>query len=130
MRAFAIGIAFALTLGLATTPVPAGWGRLWGKDNARFMKSNPGIGVAAAEWLAKQDPMLVGGDTPPIEVSPNPDPQISLPVHHAGDQRHSPAGEPEAGRAGGEEGLRVGVRDAAPQAHGFTGSTVAPTAFR
>ena len=45
------------------------------------MKSNPGIGVAAAEWLAKQDPMLVGGDTPPVEVNPNPDPQISLPVH-------------------------------------------------
>ena len=25
--------------------------------------------------------MLVGGDSPPVEVSPNPDPQISLPVH-------------------------------------------------
>jgi kynurenine formamidase len=61
--------------------IHTGWGRLWGKDNARFLKSNPGIGVAAAESLAKQDLMLVGGDTPPIEVSPNPDPQISLPVH-------------------------------------------------
>jgi len=37
--------------------------------------------VQAAEWLAKQDPMLVGADTPPVEVSPNPDPQVSLPVH-------------------------------------------------
>ena len=58
-----------------------GWGQLWGKDNARFLKGNPGIGVAAAEWLAKQDPMLVGADTPPVEVNPNPDPQVSLPVH-------------------------------------------------
>jgi kynurenine formamidase len=61
--------------------IHTGWGRLWAKDNARFNKGNPGIGVAAAEWLVKQDPMLVGGDTPPVEVNPNPDPQISLPVH-------------------------------------------------
>ena len=45
------------------------------------MKSCPGIGIAAAEWLAKQDPMLVGADNWPVEVSPNPDPQLSLPVH-------------------------------------------------
>jgi len=61
--------------------INTGWGKLWGKDNARYMKSSPGIGVKAAEWLAKQDPMLVGGDTAPVEVSPNPDPEISLPVH-------------------------------------------------
>jgi len=61
--------------------IHTGWGKLWGKDNARYMKSSPGIGVKAAEWLAKQDPMLVGGDTVPVEVSPNPDPEISLPVH-------------------------------------------------
>jgi kynurenine formamidase len=45
------------------------------------VKSCPGIGVAAAEWLAKQDPLLVGADNWPVEVAPNPDPQISLPVH-------------------------------------------------
>jgi kynurenine formamidase len=61
--------------------INTGWGKLWGKDNARYQKSCPGIGVAAAEWLAKQDPMLVGADNIPVEVSPNPDPQISLPVH-------------------------------------------------
>jgi len=61
--------------------IHTGWGKLWGKDNARYMKGNPGIGVKAADWLAKQDPMLVGGDTVPVEVSPNPDPEISLPVH-------------------------------------------------
>ena len=61
--------------------INTGWGRLWEKDNARYMKSAPGIGVAAAEWLVTQDPLLVGADNGPVEVSPNPDTQISLPVH-------------------------------------------------
>ncbi len=58
-----------------------GWGQLWGTDNARYAGNSPGIGVAAAEWLARQDVMLVGGDTAPVEISPNPDPQLNLPVH-------------------------------------------------
>ena len=61
--------------------INTGWNRLWGKDNARYVKSCPGIGVAAAEWLAKQDPMLIGSDNWPVEVAPNPDPKLSLPVH-------------------------------------------------
>lgn len=61
--------------------IHTGWGKLYGKDNARFVKSTPGIGVAAAEWLAKQDPMLVGSDNWPVEVAPNPDKDLSLPVH-------------------------------------------------
>ncbi|OLC38619.1 MAG: hypothetical protein AUH81_03645 [Candidatus Rokubacteria bacterium 13_1_40CM_4_69_5] len=61
--------------------VHTGWGKLWARDNARYMKSCPGIGVAAAEWLARQDPMLVGSDNWPVEVAPNPDTQVSLPVH-------------------------------------------------
>ena len=61
--------------------VHTGWGRLWGRDNARYARSNPGLGVAAAEWLARQDPMLVGADNAPINVTPSPDPQLSNPVH-------------------------------------------------
>ncbi len=61
--------------------IHTGWGQLWGKDNARYVKSDPGIGTAAAEWLTKQDPMLVGSDNWSVEVAPNPDPQLSLPVH-------------------------------------------------
>jgi Putative cyclase len=30
--------------------INTGWGKLWGKDNARYTKSNPGIGVKAGEW--------------------------------------------------------------------------------
>jgi kynurenine formamidase len=61
--------------------IHTGWGRLWGKDNARYMKTSPGIGVAAAEWLARQDPMLVGMDNSGINVSPDPDRQISNAPH-------------------------------------------------
>jgi kynurenine formamidase len=60
--------------------IHTGWGKLW-KDNVKYQAANPGIGVATAEWLARQSPILVGSDTATVEVSPNPDPQISLPVH-------------------------------------------------
>ena len=58
-----------------------GFGKLWNKDNARYAKGHPGIGVAAANWLAKQDPLLVGADNGGVEVNPNPDAKLSLPVH-------------------------------------------------
>ncbi len=61
--------------------VHTGWGKLWGKDNARYSRSRPGIGVLAAEWLARQDPMLVGSDNVGVEVDPNPDARLSSPVH-------------------------------------------------
>lgn len=61
--------------------VHTGWGKLWGKENARYLKTDPGIGVKAAEWLVKQNPMLIGSDNWSVEVNPNPDPQISSPVH-------------------------------------------------
>lgn len=61
--------------------INTGWGRLYGKDNARFVKTTPGVGTAAALWLVNQDPLLVGSDNWPVEVSPNPDKDLSLPVH-------------------------------------------------
>jgi kynurenine formamidase len=61
--------------------INTGWHKLWGKDNARYNKSCPGIGVKSAQWLISKDPMLLGSDNWPVEVAPNPDPQISLPVH-------------------------------------------------
>src|SRR5881397_177037 len=30
--------------------IHTGWGKLWARDNPRFMKGCPGIGIAAAEW--------------------------------------------------------------------------------
>ena len=61
--------------------IHTGWGALWGKENARYQRSSPGVGTAAAEWLAKQDPMLVGADNSAVEISPNPDPQLAGPGH-------------------------------------------------
>jgi kynurenine formamidase len=61
--------------------IHTGWGKLYGKDNARYVKSCPGIGLKAADWLISQDPVLLGSDNWPVEVAPNPDPQVSLPVH-------------------------------------------------
>jgi kynurenine formamidase len=61
--------------------VHTGWGRLWDADPARYQRGNPGIGIAAAEWLVRQNPMVIGADSAPVEVNPNPDAQLSLPVH-------------------------------------------------
>lgn len=61
--------------------VHTGWGTLWGTDNARYQRVSPGLGTAAAEWLARQDPMLVGADNSAVEITPNPDPQLAGPVH-------------------------------------------------
>ncbi len=61
--------------------IHTGWGKLWTTDPARYGSGAPGIGVAAAEWLAKQDVMLIGADTWPVEIAPNPDKALNLPVH-------------------------------------------------
>jgi len=61
--------------------INTGWGKLFGKDNARYMKSNPGIGVKAGEWLIAKDPMLLGSDNTPVEVAPPADPKLSGPIH-------------------------------------------------
>jgi len=61
--------------------IHTGWGKLWDRDPARYGKGNPGIGVKAAEFLIAKDPLLLGADNAPVEVSPNPDPLINIPVH-------------------------------------------------
>jgi kynurenine formamidase len=61
--------------------IHTGWGKLWDPDPARYGKGNPGIGVKAAEFLIAKDPILLGADTAPVEVNPNPDKLISLPLH-------------------------------------------------
>jgi kynurenine formamidase len=61
--------------------IHTGYSKLWGVDNAKYNRDTPGIGAPAAEWLAKQEVMLIGADTFGVEVAPNPDKNISLPVH-------------------------------------------------
>jgi len=61
--------------------VHTGWGSLWMRDNARFTANEPGIGLAAAQFLVDQEVVVVGADTWGVEVMPNPDPTLSAPVH-------------------------------------------------
>jgi len=61
--------------------IHSGYGKLWNVDNATYNKDTPGIGAPAAEWLASQNVMLIGADTLGVEAVPNPDQNISLPVH-------------------------------------------------
>ena len=61
--------------------INTGFGRLWGEDNARYYRTQPGLGIGAAEWLVQQNPMIVGSDSCCVEVNPNPDPNLSSPVH-------------------------------------------------
>ena len=58
-----------------------GFGRLWGTDNVRYYRTQPGLGIGAAEWLVRQNPMIVASDTCCVEVNPNPEPNLSSPVH-------------------------------------------------
>jgi kynurenine formamidase len=62
--------------------INTGWSKHWGVDNKLYTSGCPGIGVAAAEWLIKQNPMLLGSDNWPVEIAPNPDKALSLPVHN------------------------------------------------
>lgn len=61
--------------------IHTGFGRLWGKDNVRYYRTQPGLGIGAAEWLVRQNPMIVASDTCCVEVNPNPEPNLSSPVH-------------------------------------------------
>jgi len=61
--------------------IHTGWGSLWMKDNAKFGATEPGIGIAAAQFLADAEVVVVGADTWGVEVMPNPDASLSAPVH-------------------------------------------------
>jgi len=61
--------------------INTGWGHLWGTENAQYVRGCPGIGITAAEWIIRQEPVLIGSDNWPVEVAPNPDRNANLPVH-------------------------------------------------
>ncbi len=60
--------------------IRTGWSKLMGKENQRYGSVPPGIGIAAAQWLITQDPMLIAADNCCVEVRPS-EPGYSLPVH-------------------------------------------------
>jgi kynurenine formamidase len=61
--------------------IHTGWSSLWMKDNTKYGASEPGIGVAAAQFLVDAEVVVVGADTWGVEVMPNPDGSLSAPVH-------------------------------------------------
>jgi len=64
--------------------VHTGWGDLFNQfpaQNANYNNSEPGLGKAAAKWLADQKVVLVGTDTWAVEVIPSEDTTEAFPVH-------------------------------------------------
>ena len=111
--------------------INTGWGRLWTRDVQRYLGNAPGIGIAAAEWLVTQDPMILGSDNQPVEIQPNPDPRISLPIHQ---MMLAVNGIHLLERLNLEDLAARGVYEFAVviqplKIQGATGSTVAPTAI-
>jgi kynurenine formamidase len=59
-----------------------GWAQLWMKDNATYVKGEPGWGPEVCGWLVQQKPAMTGCDTQGCDVVPNPtDTEILFPCH-------------------------------------------------
>jgi kynurenine formamidase len=61
--------------------IRTGHGRLWMKNNEAFMKGEPGIGMAAGQWLCDHKVVLVGSDTWATEVVPPENKDRPFEVH-------------------------------------------------
>lgn len=61
--------------------IRTGWGRLFGVDNPKYVTGEPGIDLPAAKWLIDQGIVAIGADNMAVEVLPNPDRGVMMPVH-------------------------------------------------
>ena len=62
--------------------INTGWGRFYMADNPRYLSGEPGINLAAAQWLTQQGVTAIGTDTMAVEVLPGEDdPRVKMPVH-------------------------------------------------
>ena len=61
--------------------IHTGWSALWGVDDDRYKRSEPGIGLAAARWCTDRRVAVVGADNWAVEVVPGESPELSFPVH-------------------------------------------------
>jgi len=61
--------------------IRTGWSRYFDIDNARCLEGEPGIDVPAARWLTGRGVVAIGADNMAVEVMPNPDRGLELPVH-------------------------------------------------
>jgi len=63
-----------------TVIIRTGWSKLMGKENERYGSRNPGIGIAAGQWLLTQNPIMIAADNCCVEVRPS-EAGHNLPVH-------------------------------------------------
>ena len=61
--------------------IRTGWGRYFAVDNTKYLSGEPGIDVPGAKWLIDQGIAAIGVDNMAVEVLPNPDHGLGLPVH-------------------------------------------------
>lgn len=57
-----------------------GWSSLWDQPEA-YNTDPPGIGLEVAKWVAERKATMIGSDSWPGEVIPNPDAGLFFPVH-------------------------------------------------
>ncbi len=68
--------------------IRTGWGDQWMVDNESYYNGEPGIGMAATQWLIDQGVSMIAADNWAVEVLPNPDPALAYPVHHLALTKH------------------------------------------
>jgi len=61
--------------------IRTGYNRFFMVDNERYISSEPGIDVEAAQWLTEQKVSVIGCDNMAVEVTPYPEQDKMLPVH-------------------------------------------------
>jgi kynurenine formamidase len=61
--------------------IRTGHGSRFHTQAATFYDGAPGLGLAAAEWLAQKEPCVVGADNFAVDVVPPVDPEVFHPVH-------------------------------------------------
>ena len=107
--------------------IRTGWGRYFGIDNARYLQGEPGIDLPGARWLIERGVVAIGCDNMAVEVLPNPNHGISMPVHQhalaeAGVYLIENLALDELARDGGWELLLHPAGDQVPRCHGIAGA--------
>jgi hypothetical protein len=87
--------------------VNSGWGPVVGHRRERYLKTNPGLTTAAAEWLAKPGPHAhrYGQRSRERHARPRSESEQPGASNRARREWHSSAREPEARRAGRQAGV-------------------------